>query len=187
MVDDESLGELAGKHVSGADGEDIGRIVDVYESSEGGGTFATVNTGRYGSGASFFPLEAAELLDDEVVVPYSQSFVEDAPSVGTDDHLSADEERRLLEYYSQAGGVIVSATTADSDALGVQGQGRGPTTTGAELHIVVGGSVAGWADIDGGGRGQGGGPISTYHIGGGVSGANVDGGGSGKGGGPTSI
>ena len=54
MIDDQSLGQLAGKHVVGTDGESIGKIKDVYESTDdGGGTFATVTTGLFGGGASF--------------------------------------------------------------------------------------------------------------------------------------
>jgi uncharacterized protein YrrD len=46
MIDTTMLGQLAGKHVKGPDGENIGKIADVYESTDGGGgTFATVTTG----------------------------------------------------------------------------------------------------------------------------------------------
>ena len=45
MIDSSSLGQLAGKNVMGSDGESIGKIADVYESTDGGGgTFATVTT-----------------------------------------------------------------------------------------------------------------------------------------------
>ena len=81
MIDTTMLGQLAGKHVKGPDDENIGKIADVYESTDGGGgTFATVNTGLFGGGSSFFPLDAAELRGDDVVVPYSKSFVKDAPA-----------------------------------------------------------------------------------------------------------
>ena len=104
MIDTTMLGQLAGKHLKGTDGENIGKIADVYESTDGGGgTFATVNTGLFGSGSSFFPLDAAELRGDDVVVPYSKSFIKDAPRVENDEELTAPEEQRLFEYYSQAG------------------------------------------------------------------------------------
>jgi len=48
-----NLRRLAGKHVVGPDGERIGKVSDVYEStSAGGGTFATVATGLFGSSSS---------------------------------------------------------------------------------------------------------------------------------------
>ncbi len=35
MIDTTMLGQLAGKHVKGPDGENIGKIADVYESTDG--------------------------------------------------------------------------------------------------------------------------------------------------------
>lgn len=119
MIDTTMLGQLAGKHLKGTDGENIGKIADVYESTDGGGgTFATVNTGLFGSGSSFFPLDAAELRGNDVVVPYSKSFIKDAPRVENDEELTAPEEQRLFEYYSQAG---TGTTTAATTSTGTQG------------------------------------------------------------------
>ncbi|MDQ3530424.1 MAG: PRC and DUF2382 domain-containing protein [Actinomycetota bacterium] len=104
MIDSNSLGSLTGKSVVGPEGESIGKIADVYESTDGGGgTFATVTTGMFGGGASFFPLDAAELRGDEVAVPYTKSFIKDAPRVENDEELTAPEEQRLFEYYSAGG------------------------------------------------------------------------------------
>ena len=90
MIDTSSLGSLAGKHLVGTDDESIGKIKDVYESTDGGGgTFATVTTGLFGGGASFFPLDAADLRGDDVVVPYSKAFIKDAPRVENDEELTA--------------------------------------------------------------------------------------------------
>jgi uncharacterized protein (TIGR02271 family) len=117
MIDTTMLGQLAGKHVKGTDGENIGKIADVYESTDGGGgTFATVTTGLFGGGSSFFPLDAAELRGDDVVVPYSKAFVKDAPRVENDEELTAPEEQRLFEYYSQGGhtGTTTAATTTQT-------------------------------------------------------------------------
>jgi uncharacterized protein YrrD len=114
MIDTSMLGQLAGKHLKGTDGENIGKIADVYESTDGGGgTFATVNTGLFGGGSSFFPLDAAEMRGDDVVVPYSKAFIKDAPRVENDEELTAPEEQRLFEYYSGAGSTSTapSATT----------------------------------------------------------------------------
>ncbi len=123
MIDTTMLGQLAGKHVKGPDGENIGKISDVYESTDGGGgTFATVNTGLFGGGASFFPLDAAELRGDDVVVPYSKALIKDAPRVENDEELTAPEEQRLFEYYSQAGtGTTTGTTTAATTTTGTQG------------------------------------------------------------------
>ena len=102
MIDTDTLRSLAGKHVVGSDGERIGKIADVYESTDGGGgTFATVTTGLFGGGSSFFPLDAAEMRDGEVAVPFTKEFVKDAPRVENDEELTAPEEQRLFEYYAK--------------------------------------------------------------------------------------
>jgi uncharacterized protein (TIGR02271 family) len=44
-------------------------------------------------------------------VPYSKSFIKDAPRVENDEELTAPEEQRLFEYYSQAGGMSTGAAT----------------------------------------------------------------------------
>jgi uncharacterized protein (TIGR02271 family) len=120
MIDTASLSSLAGKHVVGTDGEKIGKLTDVYESTDGGGgTFATVTTGLFGGGASFFPLDAAELRGNDVVVPYTKSFVKDAPRVENDEELTAPEEQRLFEYYSLSGGTSTAT----------HGTGRSATET----------------------------------------------------------
>jgi uncharacterized protein (TIGR02271 family) len=141
MIDTSSLGSLAGKHLVGTDGESIGKIKDVYESTDGGGgTFATVNTGLFGGGASFFPLDAAELRGDDVVVPYSKSFIKDAPRVENDEELTAPEEQRLFEYYSLGGG---STGTTTGTTAGTTTGTTGAMTTGA---MTTGATTAGTTD-----------------------------------------
>jgi uncharacterized protein (TIGR02271 family) len=132
MIDTSSLGSLAGKHLVGTDGESIGKIKDVYESTDGGGgTFATVTTGLFGGGASFFPLDAAELRGDDVVVPYSKSFIKDAPRVENDEELTAPEEQRLFEYYSLGGGQAMTSGTGTNEHGTVGHDTSGPTTDNA--------------------------------------------------------
>jgi uncharacterized protein (TIGR02271 family) len=152
MIDTDSLDSLAGKHVVGPDGEKIGKVGDVYEATDGGGgTFATVNTGLFGSGSSFFPLDSAELDGDNVVLPYSKAFIKDAPRVENDEELTAPEEDRLFEYYSVGAGTQASsaepATPAGSDGPSeaqdtVGHDTSGPTTdsamTRSEEQLTVG-------------------------------------------------
>jgi uncharacterized protein (TIGR02271 family) len=119
MIDTNSLGSLSGKTVTGPNGESIGKIKDVYEATDGGGgTFATVTTGLFAGGASFFPLDAADLRGNEVVVPYTKEFIKDAPRVENDEELTAPEEQRLFEYYSRGG--ATTGTTGFTGEAGTQ-------------------------------------------------------------------
>ena len=122
MIDTSSLRSLAGKHVVGEDGDKIGKLADVYESTDGGGgTFATVTTGLFGGGSSFFPLDTAVLRDDEVVVPYTKDFVKDAPRVENDEELSATEEERLFAYYRLGGATGAGVVTGPGVVMGSSG------------------------------------------------------------------
>jgi uncharacterized protein (TIGR02271 family) len=137
MIDSSSLGTLAGKSVTGPGGETIGKIADVYESTDGGGgTFATVTTGAFGGGSSFFPLDAATLQGDTVTVPFDKEFIKGAPRVENDEELTAPEEERLFQYYTGAG------AQSTGSAQGVVGHDTsGPTTDTAmtrseeQLHV----------------------------------------------------
>jgi uncharacterized protein (TIGR02271 family) len=130
MIDRTSLGQLSGKDLKGPDGDSIGKVKDVYEATDGsGGTFATVNTGLFGGGSSFFPLDAADLRGDDVVVPFGKDVVKDAPRVENDEELTAPEEQRLYEYYSQYSGAgATSGTTTTTGTGAAAGMTAGTTT-----------------------------------------------------------
>jgi uncharacterized protein (TIGR02271 family) len=135
MIDSSKLATLAGKHVVGADGDSIGKVKDVYESTDGsGGTFATVTTGMFGGGASFFPLQPAELRGDQVVVPFGKDVVKDAPRVENDEELSAAEEERLFRYYA------AQRTTAGAATVGhdTSGPSTDSAMTRSEEQLRVG-------------------------------------------------
>jgi len=105
MISSNDLAGLAGATMHGADGQKIGKIVDVYESTQGeDGTFVTVHTGMFGGHASFVPLAQASLQGKDVVVPYDKNLVKDAPRVQADQDLTSVEEDRLYQHYNLSGG-----------------------------------------------------------------------------------
>ena len=133
--------DLAGKTLVGPDDSKIGKIVDVYESTDGSGlTFATVATGMFGSGASFFPLDQADLSGEHVVVPYTKDFIKDAPRVENDEELSSEEEARLFSYYggatSGSTGRTTTATTGQTATAPRSGADDDAMTRSEErLHV----------------------------------------------------
>jgi len=105
MISSNDLAGLAGATMQGADGQKIGKIVDVYESTQAeDGTFVTVHTGMFGGHASFVPLAQASLQGKDVVVPYDKNLVKDAPRVQADQDLTSVEEDRLYQHYNLSGG-----------------------------------------------------------------------------------
>jgi len=111
MISTDQLGSLAGTIMHGSDGSKIGKIVDVYESTDSPeGTFVTVHTGLFGGHDSFVPLAQAERKGDGVVVPYDKDLVKDAPRVANDEELTSQEEQRLFQHYQLAGGATETVT-----------------------------------------------------------------------------
>ncbi len=117
MISSTDLTSLAGKTMHGEGGEKIGKIVDVYESTEGSdGTFVTVSTGLFGGHASFVPLAKASMQGSDVVVPYGKDLVKDAPRVEADQELTSTEEDRLYQHYDLATAPVAAAPVAAAAA-----------------------------------------------------------------------
>ncbi len=129
---------LQGKTMKTADGDKLGSIDTLYADREDGHpTFATVNTGLFGTSTSFVPLESAELEGDDLVVPYSKDTVKDAPQIDEDSELTPDEEDRLYQHYGLTGGAATAGT-----ATGAGHDTSGPDTddamTRSEERLQVG-------------------------------------------------
>ncbi len=119
MISSNDLAGLAGATMQGADGQKIGKIVDVYESTQAeDGTFVTVHTGMFGGHASFVPLAQASLQGKDVVVPYDKNLVKDAPRVQADQDLTSEEEDRLYQHYNLSGG----SPAPQAEAAGAPGR-----------------------------------------------------------------
>jgi len=111
MISDTELASLVGNTMVGQGGHKIGRIVDVYESTDGAeGTFVTASTGHVAGAASFVPLSKATLQGNQVVVSYAKDLVEDAPRVEADLELTSTEEDRLYRHYGLAAAPVTTAT-----------------------------------------------------------------------------
>jgi uncharacterized protein (TIGR02271 family) len=124
---------LQGKTMLGSDGEKLGTIDTLYADREDGHpTFATVNTGLFGSKTSFVPLEKAEVRGDDLVVPYDKDLVKDAPGIDPDAELSPEEEDRLYTHYGVGGGTAATTTTGTTDTTTGTTTGRTDTTTGTD-------------------------------------------------------
>ncbi|MFF1414755.1 DUF2382 domain-containing protein [Streptomyces sp. NPDC058289] len=87
-----------------ADGEKIGSIGQVYrDDATGQPEWVTVKTGLFGMKESFVPLAGARSDGEALHVPHAKDVVKDAPRVDADQHLDADEERRLYQHYGLSG------------------------------------------------------------------------------------
>jgi uncharacterized protein (TIGR02271 family) len=141
MPDIDTVRGWQGHTLVDRDGDRIGSIDAIYlDDRTGQPEWALVNTGLFGTKASFVPLAQATQTDQEVRVPYDKQLVKDAPRVDVDQHLSEAEERQLWRHY----GLDYDRTTR-RDATGRGAVGRevsGPTTddamTRSEEELRVG-------------------------------------------------
>ena len=108
---------LDGGHVVGSDGENIGKIGQVYLDNESGDvTWVTVKTGLFGSNESFVPTDAASVSGDTVTVPYDKATIKNAPhSSDAGDALSPEQENDLYTYYGV--GTSVSTDNLSTDTV----------------------------------------------------------------------
>jgi uncharacterized protein (TIGR02271 family) len=141
MPDMDTVRTWEGRTLLDRDGGRIGTIDALYlDDHTGQPEWALVNTGLFGTKASFVPLAQATQTGEEVRVPYDKRLVKDAPRVDPDQHLSEAEERQLWRHY----GLDYDRTTRRR-ATGRDTVGRdtsGPTTdeamTRSEEELRVG-------------------------------------------------
>lgn len=129
MTNHSNIESLRHSHVFGSDGEKIGKVGEVYlDDQTGEPTFATVNTGLFGTKETFVPLDRAQTTEDGITVPYTKEFVKDAPNIDDDGSLSPEEEQRIYEYYSMNhSGDADARGTRDRDAAAGTAAGTAAT------------------------------------------------------------
>jgi uncharacterized protein (TIGR02271 family) len=137
---DMSLEQLEGRPVTGADGQKIGTVADVYfDKDTRQPEWALVTTGMFGTKQSFVPLRDASASDDGVTVPFDKATVKDSPKVDPDGQLSESEEAELYRHYGRE----YSAGDSSADATGgpgrdVSGRNTDDAMTRSEEELRVG-------------------------------------------------
>lgn len=91
---------LVGHRLLDRDGNSIGKIGHVYfdEWTETP-RWITVRTGLFGTNENIVPLKGAQLVDDEVQVPYHKSVIKNAPSFSAGQHLQPWQENTACRHY----------------------------------------------------------------------------------------
>ena len=146
MPDIDTVRGWQGRTLVDRDGGRIGSIDAIYlDDQTGQPEWALVNTGLFGTKASFVPLAQATQTDQDVRVPYDKQLVKDAPRVDPDGHLSEAEERQLWRHYGLDYDIVDRSVATDRDAIRPTKVGRdtsGPTTddamTRSEEELRVG-------------------------------------------------
>ena len=111
--------------VIGNDGDDIGRVGEVYTDNDTGQpSWVTVKTGWFGTNDSFVPLSSATIDGDTIRVPYDKDMIKGAPNYDAGAPLSETDEQDLYAYY----GLGSYSDGVDSDGSTDQARARLDTT-----------------------------------------------------------
>jgi uncharacterized protein (TIGR02271 family) len=130
MPDLDTVRGWQGRTLVDRDGSRVGRIDAIYlDDQTGQPEWALVNTGLFGTKASFVPLAQATPADSDVRVPYDKQLVKDAPRVDPDQHLAEAEERQLWRHYGLDYDRTTRRRATGKDAVGRDSSG--PTTDAA--------------------------------------------------------
>jgi uncharacterized protein (TIGR02271 family) len=122
MSDTREVLEWRGRTVVDHEGSKLGKIEEIYLDQETDRPeWALVNTGMFAGKSSFMPLKGVRADGDDVVAPYSQEQVKDAPQMEGDGELSQQDEAALYAHY----GVEYSEASSDSGLPEGGQSGRG--------------------------------------------------------------
>jgi len=110
---------LIGRKAFDSNGTKIGTVGEVYlDDATGEPEWAAVRTGILRRG-TFVPLEASELDDDGLRLPFARTLIKDAPALGVGRHLSPEQELLLYRHYGldvpEAGGGPSVSPPPDQD------------------------------------------------------------------------
>lgn len=137
MLDNDQITQVTGREVHGPDGEKIGKAGRVYvDDQTGRPKWVSVETGLFGTRASFIPLEGATFDGEQLTVPYDKGRVKGAPDLGDGDHLSPEDEETLNRYFS-GGGPDERAQDRDVAAGGGVGEPDDNVMTVSEEQLAV--------------------------------------------------
>jgi uncharacterized protein (TIGR02271 family) len=140
MPDIDTVRGWQGRTLVDRDGNRIGSIDAIYlDDQTGQPEWALVNTGLFGTKASFVPLAQATQTDQDVRVPYDKQLVKDAPRVDPDGRLSEVEERQLWRHYGLDYDRTTRRRASGRDAVGRDtSQSTDDAMTRSEEELRVG-------------------------------------------------
>ena len=126
MISSNDIGRIEGATAYDSSGDKVGKVGQVYlDDQTDEPSWATVNTGFFGSSQTFVPLQGASFDGDDLRFSYDKDKIKDAPRVEADAHLEQSQEQELYRYYgleasydSYDGGTTTGTTTRTTTDAG---------------------------------------------------------------------
>ncbi|MEQ3550828.1 PRC and DUF2382 domain-containing protein [Pseudonocardia nematodicida] len=130
MITKDMTRELIGQQAIDSHGEKVGKIGQVYlDERSGDPTWATVNTGLFGTKESFVPLQGADADNSGVALAVDKQQVKDCPHVGrSDERLSGSDEEELHRHYGTAAGAAGNGHATGTEGRHATAERTGDTT-----------------------------------------------------------
>jgi uncharacterized protein (TIGR02271 family) len=145
----ERIATWPGRMVIDQDGNKIGKVQNIYQDTDTGRPeWLAISTSWFSGRTSFVPIERALEQGGEIVVPWDEATVKDAPTVEADGHLSPEEEDRLYRHYGHSAGMAPARRQTGT------GAGDAMTRSEEELRVEKGVREAGrvrlrkWVDTE---------------------------------------
>jgi uncharacterized protein (TIGR02271 family) len=120
-------------------GNKIGTVGEVYVNDQTDQPdWITVNTGLFGMKENFAPLAGSSFDGDNLVLPFGNDVVKDAPDIADSSHLDLDEQQSLNAYYQRYLGAGATGGDFTQNAATVgNGRGAGHDTSGPNTDDAV--------------------------------------------------
>jgi uncharacterized protein (TIGR02271 family) len=130
MINSNDISRIEGATAYDSSGDKVGKVDQVYlDDQTNEPSWATINTGFFGTSQSFVPLSDATFDGSDLRFAHTKDTIKGAPRVEADTHLSQEEERELYRYYgleASYDGYDAGRTTDTTVGTGV---GHTDTTT----------------------------------------------------------
>lgn len=90
-----------GSKVRAEDGDELGRLTELYLDGDSRPAWASVKRGLLGGTETIVPLAGAEEVDGDLRLPHHRRLFDEAPDVDPDVELTEQEESVLLDHWGR--------------------------------------------------------------------------------------
>ncbi len=143
IKNDQAPALIDGGTVVGTNGEEIGKVGQVYLDNQSGDvSWVTVKSGLFGTRESFVPTDDATVDGNVVTVPFGKDKIKDAPHASeAGEVLSPEQENDLYSYYGIGSGTSARDESVDyadreKTSAAAETPSPGDTSTGDSAYLT---------------------------------------------------
>ena len=100
MITEKNLKDLFAATAYDKDGDKLGAVKEIFVDDETGQpAFAEVGHGLFGMSSSLVLMRGHRFSGEDLQLAFSKDRIKDAPDVGTDEHLTREDQQRVWDHY----------------------------------------------------------------------------------------